>query len=249
MRSWKRGSAEGDEMRRKTPVRVVFALGLSLWAAASGQEKGSIEGNPFAEMAEKTIMIISPHPDDDIIGCGGALAFLSGRGNRLIAVFLTAGEKGTFDPSMTPARVRRIRMREATAAYRVLGFPDAQLIWFAYPDGELDFAPLRQIRMRLTHLIRKHRPDVLFALDPGATYYRYHYRDHRSSALVSADAVGAAMWPLHYRSLGPAFKVPQVFYFYTAEPSLQLDISEVYSRKLEALSQHRSQFPPASEHY
>jgi LmbE family N-acetylglucosaminyl deacetylase len=205
--------------------------------------------NPFQELHKKTILVITPHPDDDIIGCGGALAFLSGHRNRLIVVFLTAGEKGTFDPSAQVETIRGTRMREAASAYKTLGFPSAELIWLKYPDGELDFAPLREIRLRLTEIIRKQRPDIVFALDPGATYYRYHYRDHRTAALVSADAIGASMWPLEYPELGPAYRVPEVYYFFTAEPTLKLDVTEVYERKLAALAQHRSQFPPAINHY
>ena len=58
------------------------------------------------------------------------------------------------------------------------------------------------------------------------------------------------MWPLEFPEQGiSAFRVPDVFYFYTAEPNLKLDISSVYERKLQALAQHRSQFPPANQHY
>jgi LmbE family N-acetylglucosaminyl deacetylase len=57
------------------------------------------------------------------------------------------------------------------------------------------------------------------------------------------------MWPLEYPKAGPAYKVPEVYYFYTAEPNLKLDITAVYERKLAALAQHRSQFPPALERY
>jgi LmbE family N-acetylglucosaminyl deacetylase len=206
------------------------------------------EAHPFQSAKGKTILVISPHPDDDIIGCGGVLAFLSGRGNRVVAVFLTAGERGTLDPMAKPEDIGAIRKREAAAAYKQLGY-DAELIWLGYPDGELDFAPPRDLRMQLVRIIRSRRPDIVFALDPGATYYRYHYRDHRTAALASADAAGAAMWPLEYAELGPAYKVPDVYYFYTAEPNLKVDISSVYDRKLAALAQHRSQFPPAAEHY
>ena len=233
------------------PSLLVFVLVIAS-AAAWVQERPTdvaSPANPFQELREKKILVITPHPDDDIIGCGGALAFLSGHRNRLIVVFLTAGEKGTFDPAAQVEMIRRTRMQEATSAYKTLGFPDAELIWLKYPDGELDFAPLREIRLRLTEIIRKHRPDVVFALDPGATYYRYHYRDHRTAALVSADAIGASMWPLEYPELGPAYRVPEVYYFYTAEPTLRLDVSAVYERKLAALAQHRSQFPPAINHY
>jgi LmbE family N-acetylglucosaminyl deacetylase len=224
-------------------------LGATLLAVGQTQPAMShAQPNPFQGVAGKTMLIISPHPDDDIVGCGGALAFLSGGHNRAIAVFLTSGERGTLDPSAKPEDIGAIRKREAAAAYKQLGY-DAELIWLGYPDGELDFAPLRDVRRQLVHLIRSRRPDILFALDPGATYYRYHYRDHRTAALVSADAVGAAMWPLEYPDLGPAYKVPDVYYFYTAEPNLKVDISEVYDRKLAALAQHRSQYPPAVNHY
>lgn len=242
--------ARGTHLSIRAPV-LVFGL-LVASAAAWVQEKPTnlaSPGNPFQELHEKTILVITPHPDDDIIGCGGALAFLSDHRNRLIVVFLTAGEKGTFDPSAQVETIRRTRMQEAASAYKTLGFPDAKLIWLKYPDGELDFAPLREIRLRLTEIIRKHRPDIVFALDPGATYYRYHYRDHRTAALVSADAIGASMWPLEYPELGPAYRVPEVYYFYTAEPTLRLDVTAVYERKLAALAQHRSQFPPAINHY
>jgi len=239
-------------MKLKLLAAAVLPLGAVLVSASDllGQGKVPLEGNPFQEWNNKTIMIVSPHPDDDIIGCGGALAFLSGRGNRLIVVYLTNGEKGTFDPSMNPLSLAKIRRQEAAAGYRSLGFADARLIWLGYHDGELDFAAPRELRIRLTHLIRRDRPDAVFALDPGLTYYRYHYRDHRTAALAVADAIGAAMWPLEFPEQGiPAFRVPDVFYFYTAEPNLKLDISSVYERKLQALAQHRSQFPPANQHY
>ncbi len=242
--------ARRSDLNIRLPA-LVFALIIAS-ATAWVQEKPTnvaSPANPFQELREKTILVITPHPDDDIIGCGGALAFLSGHRNRLIVVFLTAGEKGTLDPAAQVETIRRTRMGEAALAYKTLGFPDAELIWLKYPDGELDFAPLREIRLRLTEIIRKHRPDVVFALDPGATYYRYHYRDHRTAALVSADAIGASMWPLEYPELGPAYRVPEVYYFYTAEPTLKLDVSAVYERKLAALAQHRSQFPPAINHY
>lgn len=231
-----------------TAVLFLFLYALLHIPDAAAQDQRP--ALPFREWARKTVLVISPHPDDDIIGAGGALALLSGRDNHVVVVYLTAGEKGTFDPSLSPDAVRTVRRREAAAAYHTLGFPDAELVWFDYPDGELDFAPQLEIRRKLVSLIRQRRPDAIFALDPGGKFYRYHYRDHRSAALVSADAIGAAMWPLEYREPGvSAFRAPEVFYFYTAEPNVELDISEVYDRKLAALAQHRSQFPPASEKY
>ncbi len=237
-----------SETARKFAVLLVMML-LSSVTDAQNVARSQSPENPFAEMSGKTILIIAPHPDDDIIGCGGALVILSGHRNRVIAVFLTAGENGSFDPSMTAEKIKKIRMEETAAAYRTLGFPEGEIIWMGYPDAELDFAPRREIQIQLIKLIRARRPDVVFALDPGATYFRYHYRDHRTAALIAADSVGGAMWPLEYPQAGPAYRVPETYYFYTAEPTLRLDITSVYQKKLSALAQHRSQFPPAINHY
>src|SRR6266446_6974110 len=99
---------------------------LALLAAASAQQPVAPQTtNPFREISGKTIMIISPHPDDDIIGAAGALAYLSGHKNKIVTIFLTSGEVGTYDPALKPERLRSIRMKEAAAAYAALGFSDA----------------------------------------------------------------------------------------------------------------------------
>ena len=225
---------------------LLFALAASCIAQQSAALQTS---NPFREISGKTIMIISPHPDDDIIGAAGALAYLSGHNNKVVTIFLTSGEVGTYDAALKPERLRAIRMKEAAAAYTALGFPDAELVWFGYPDDGLDFAPLQEVRQRLVKEIRKRKPDVVFALDPGATFFRYHYHDHRVAAIASVDALNSATLPLKYPEAGPAYKVPNIWYFYTGEPTTRVDITDVLDKKVAALGAHRSQFSPAHEHY
>src|SRR5207244_10215050 len=93
--------------------------------------------------------IISPHTDDDIVGCGGALADLSGHKNHIRTIFLTSGEVGTYDASLKPAQLMAIRKKEAADAYRVLGYTDAEQVWFGYPDDGLDFVAFEEVRKRL----------------------------------------------------------------------------------------------------
>src|SRR2546425_6168991 len=104
-------------MKLKLLAAAVLPLGAVLVSASDllGQGKVPLEGNPFQEWNNKTIMIVSPHPDDDIIGCGGALAVFSGRGNRLVVVFLTKGEKRTFHPPMNPPSLAKISKQGAAA--------------------------------------------------------------------------------------------------------------------------------------
>src|SRR2546425_7423044 len=101
-------------MKLKLLAAAVLPLGAVLVSASDllGQGKVPLEGNPFQEWNNKTIMIVSPHPDDDIIGCGGALAVLRGRGNRLVVVFLPEWGKRTFAASLHPPSLEKIRTQE-----------------------------------------------------------------------------------------------------------------------------------------
>src|SRR2546427_12241145 len=90
-------------MKLKLLAAAVLPLAAVLVYASDllGQGKVPLAGNPFADWNNKTVMIFSPHPDDDIIGCGGGPAFLSGRGNRLIVFFPPNGGEGAFDNSLS----------------------------------------------------------------------------------------------------------------------------------------------------
>src|SRR5436853_2383283 len=66
-----------------------------------------------------TVLIIAPHPDDESIGCGGAVRLHCLRGDRVVVVFLTSGELGLKD--LPAKKACRIREQEARAATKILG--------------------------------------------------------------------------------------------------------------------------------
>src|SRR2546430_14065449 len=101
----RRGVCESDRMKLKLLAAAVLPLGAVLVSASDllGQRKVPLEGNPFQEWNNKTIMIFSPHPDDDIIGCGGAPAVLTGRGESPRHFYPPKwGKKGIRPPQYFP---------------------------------------------------------------------------------------------------------------------------------------------------
>ena len=60
------------------------------------------------QLKGKTVMVFTPHPDDDLFGCGGTLALLAKNGNKIIIVIYTNDNKGSFDLEMTSERLARI---------------------------------------------------------------------------------------------------------------------------------------------
>ena len=79
------------------------------------------------------ILAISPHPDDESIGCGGTLRRHVADGDAVRVVFLTSGEKGGRDTDL--AKMARLREEEARCAARILELEKIE--FWQEPDGAL----------------------------------------------------------------------------------------------------------------
>ncbi len=207
----------------------------------------------IGDIKGKTIMVVTPHPDDDTFLCGGALAILAKNGNKIIIVILTSDNAGSTDPTMTHERLAQIRKTEEEEACRILGVPTEGIIWYGYDDGMLEYADKRELTCRITREIRKHRPDVVFTIDPGLKYDQWHKSDHRMAAIVTTDAMRAANWRLYFpeiekEGIAP-WSVPIAYFYYTENPNVTLDITAYAEMKAKASAAHFSQFGAAVAKY
>ena len=129
------------------------------------------------------ILILAPHPDDEVIGCGGIIQQAVAMGLPVRVVFFTYGDNNQWSfllyrkrPVLVPGSVRGmglVRHDEALAAARTLGLAEEQLIFLGYPDfGTLkiwddhwgDRPPLRSMLTRVTMVPYRN------AFRPGAAY-------------------------------------------------------------------------------
>ena len=82
----------------------------------------------------RRVLIVAPHADDEVLGCGGMMAIHSARGDDIRIVVLTDGAGG--DPSGDGASdLATVRRRESLAAGRTLGVSDYRFLGLA--DGGL----------------------------------------------------------------------------------------------------------------
>ncbi|MFN9740716.1 MAG: PIG-L deacetylase family protein [Acidobacteriota bacterium] len=207
------------------------------------------------EWRGRTVLVFTPHPDDDLFGAGGTLALLARNGNRIYIVIYTNDNKGSFDLEMTSERLARIRKAEEESAMGLLGIPRENIFWMGYEDGELEYAEPKMLCGRAARYIRQFRPDVVFSIDPGEWYDRWHKTDHRMAAFNTADAIRAAEFHLYYPEhllvdgLKP-WRVPlMMFYYAEGEANYWVDITEVIDLKAQAVSRHVSQFEPSITRY
>lgn len=172
------------------------------------------------------VLVLAPHPDDEILGCGGAVIAHRRRGDPVKVLFAADGGRGGVGRARPPGLAAR-RRREARAAARILGV--RELEFWDYPDGGLFAA--RDLTGRLAALLERERPDVVYR--PGA---EDSHPDHRALARAFSAALGRVR---------PALLDCRYEVWSCPRPTALLDISRDFARKERAMRAYRSQLASA----
>ena len=95
---------------------------------------------PYASLAqiigEGAPLILAPHPDDEVIGCGGLIAQAAANNRSPVIVFVTDGSASHPRSRKWPPRaLAELRQREARAAASVLGVAPERLYFLGIPDS------------------------------------------------------------------------------------------------------------------
>ncbi|MEN8614830.1 PIG-L deacetylase family protein [Dehalogenimonas sp. THU2] len=192
-------------------------------------------------MDKADVLVIMAHPDDPEFSSGATIARLTREGKRVVYVICTAGDKGTSDRDMTPAKLVEIRMVEQRAAAAVLGV--AEVVFLGYPDQGLEATP--DLRKELVRLVRGYRPDLVITHSPYQRYIWWH-RDHRQCGEAVMDAVfpysrDHLAYPDLLANGYEPHKVGEVWLAGAEDSNYKSDITSTFTLKLEAIKCHKSQ--------
>ncbi len=185
-------------------------------------------------------MVVMAHPDDAEFLCGGTVARWAAEGWDICYVVITNGDKGSHDATMHPEKLAAIREEEQRAACRILGVKEC--IFLGYPDGyTIDDHELRD---HIVRLLRRYRPDVVITWDG----YRgtFNHRDHRIVGTLVADAIyplvrDRLFYPHHEEEGLEAHEVDEVLLAGATQPDYNVDITDHWETKVEAILAHTSQ--------
>ena len=191
----------------------------------------------------KELICFGAHADDIEFGCMGTVIKHLKEGWRARFAILTNGENGFKMGQAAPEERIRIRKEEQLEVGRRLGLQE--IIFLDCKDGFLEYT--ENLRRRVVEILKRYRPQKVFAFDPANREYNnlnLFHRDHRIAGEVVFDACFAAknlwMYP------GDAHRVDEIYFFGSHKPDLFVDIGDVIDAKLELLACHRSQFPDFS---
>lgn len=132
----------------------------------------------------KRVVIIAPHPDDEVIGCGGLIQTLVERGAHPHVIILTGGEgshRGCCD--ITAEDLIAGRHQLTLSATATLGLPASHVHCLQYPDGGV--ALEHPETERLAALLKELKPDAVFVPHHGEGW-----SDHLQAAEIVKALIG-----------------------------------------------------------
>jgi len=108
----------------------------------------------------RKILVIAPHADDEIIGCGAAIEYFSQKGVYITVLIVT--QESDRSIAKTYNYIPEQRVEESYKAQSVLGYDE--LMYFDFPELMLKSDDSLQQRFcsELTALIQKYQPDSVF---------------------------------------------------------------------------------------
>lgn len=181
-------------------------------------------------------LFIAPHPDDEVLGCGGTIAKLTAADHEVWISYLTSGEQGSGD--IPAAELGVLREREARAAAAVLGVDPGHLTFLRISDGGI--SPYDQGQAdAVIRLLRQVRPSLVYL--PHAEDGSFDHRAAHQLVMRAADMAGSSNFP----HLGQAHWVPTLLGYEVwapiTRPAYLEDVAEFTPAKLAALGCYSSQ--------
>ena len=126
------------------------------------------------------MLVFAPHPDDEVFGCGGLLALLTGLGATVRAVILSDGTAG--DPGKKQRDIAAARQAESLAAGKELGLTDYRFLGLS--DGQL--GGVADLAARLRAELDDFLPELVLAPSPAE-----QHPDHRATSRAAIAALGS----------------------------------------------------------
>lgn len=182
------------------------------------------------------ILIIAPHADDEVLGCGGLIEKACRYNNQVKVIVIAVGDIiHTHNDKLVLAATR---IKELQDALEFLGCYDFEVI-YNDKDSLLDTVPKNEIINKLDQIIDSFQPTMVFIPLPS-----YH-QDH--NVLFETCFAALRPKPNQFIKLIAMYEYPLISWQYqkfwnTGE--LYLDLSQTIQKKIDAFLKHISQRRP-----
>lgn len=179
------------------------------------------------------VLVIAPHPDDEILGCGGTIAKHVTNGDDVYVAIVTKGTSPMFSPEI----IEKGR-DECKKADSFLGVKETRFLDF--PAAKMEEIPRYKLNDAFITVIQEIRPNIV---------YLPHRGDMQLDHKMTVDAAMVALRPKYdhivkkiyaYETVSETgWDIPNLTNEFI--PTMYNDISEYIEKKIKALSFFESQ--------
>ncbi|MDR7438943.1 MAG: PIG-L deacetylase family protein [Armatimonadota bacterium] len=194
-----------------------------------------------AELEGRPALFLAPHPDDEVLGCGGVIARKVQSKTPVWIAYLTDGRAGIpGDPEAAAA----LREQEARTAASALGVPEDHLFFLRLPDGRLA-DHVEAARSRIRDLVEGLGIEDLF-VPYGREYHPDHVAAYRIARACLRPGMHLYEYPIWYgpwiwRRLRGRARWAALAQFREFRRVVRIRVAEFLEAKQRALEVYRSQ--------
>jgi LmbE family N-acetylglucosaminyl deacetylase len=175
------------------------------------------------------ILIVAPHPDDEVLGCGGTIRKYADAGASVHVCIVTK----SYEPEWSVEFIRN-RPSEVRRVADILGIE--KVFFLDFPTVKLDTIPQKEINEGISSVVRDVKPDTLFIPHYG-DLNRDHRLVHEAALVVARPALGQSITRiLSYETLSETEWGTTPFL-----PNTYEDIAGTLAKKLEAMKVYASE--------
>jgi len=179
------------------------------------------------------VLVIAPHPDDEVLGCGGTIAKHAKQGDEVYLCIVTKA----YTPEWSEEFIKN-RPKEIEKANKILGIKKTYFL--DYPTVKLDTIPQKELNEAISKVVNEVKADILYLPHKGDVN-----KDHRlvfESALVATRPINHKIKKiLSYECLSETEWGQPIEPF---TPNVYVDISDTIKTKIEAMTAYESEIKP-----
>lgn len=179
------------------------------------------------------ILVFAPHPDDEVLGCGGIINKYSKKGDDVYVCIITKACAPIFDEATL-----KISRQENKKAASILGIKET--IYLDFPAAMLETIDRHELNSKVLEVVNKIKPDEV---------YIPHRGDMQLDHKLTVDACMVALRPKYKH------KVLRVYSYETLSetgwdiptkdnafvPNVYIDITANIDKKISAMKAYKSQ--------
>ncbi len=222
---------------RACGMRVVaWLLQYEFWRKhMSGIINGAFFSPPDLSKAKKALCV-QPHADDNEIGMGGIVQWMTGQGITVDYLTVTDGGLGAHDKSLCGQPLIDVRRGEAERAGKMLGVNAFHFL--NLPDGSLE--DVLSLSFDICELLRQERYDVVFCPDPYLPYEAH--QDHLVVGRAVAQAfISTSLLEYPRGTQTEPYEMQAIGFYFTKAPNTIIDTAPYFKQKFKAIAAHKSQ--------